>query len=145
VKVVAPGKLLLFGAYAVLEGAPAIVVAVDRCAVADGERIAASPSREVQAAFGATPAPEVDATALYEDGAKLGLGSSAAVLVASLGVRAAKRGEDLASSEVRSAIFRIAREAHAVAQGGGSGVESPPARGAARSPTSRNPTPRRDR
>ena len=35
----APGKLVLTGAYAVLEGAPAIVVAVDRYAVADASRI----------------------------------------------------------------------------------------------------------
>ena len=35
-KVVAPGKLVLTGAYAVLEGAPAIVVAVDRYAVGRG-------------------------------------------------------------------------------------------------------------
>ena len=31
----APGKLVLSGAYAVLEGAPALVAAVDRYAVAD--------------------------------------------------------------------------------------------------------------
>jgi len=34
VRIIAPGKLVLTGAYAVLEGAPAIVVAVDRYAVA---------------------------------------------------------------------------------------------------------------
>jgi phosphomevalonate kinase len=123
VRVAAPGKLLLFGAYAVLDGAPAIVIAVDRYVLADGARVTSAPAREVRAAFGAEPAPEVDASALYENGSKLGLGSSAAVLVASLGVRAAKRGEDLASAEVRSALFRAARAAHASAQGGGSGVD----------------------
>jgi len=123
VRVAAPGKLLLFGAYAVLEGGAAIVIAVDRYAVADDARTSESPSREVRAALGAEPAPDVDATALYEGGAKLGLGSSAAVLVASLGVRAAKRGDDLAREEVRRALFREAREAHASAQGGGSGVD----------------------
>jgi phosphomevalonate kinase len=123
VRVAAPGKLLLFGAYAVLDGAPAIVIAVDRYVLADGARVTSAPAREVRAAFGAEPAPEVDASALYENGSKLGLGSSAAVLVASLGVRAAKRGEDLASAGVRSALFRAARAAHASAQGGGSGVD----------------------
>ncbi len=122
-KVVAPGKLLLFGAYAVLEGAPAIVVSVDRYAVADPARVEPAPSREVRAAFGNAPAPHVDATALYEGGAKLGLGSSAAVLVASLGARAVARGQDLARSETRKAIFHEARAAHAAAQGGGSGVD----------------------
>jgi phosphomevalonate kinase len=123
VKVVAPGKLLLFGAYAVLEGAPAIVVSVDRYAVADPARVDPAPSREVLAAFGAEPAPLVDATALYDGAAKLGLGSSAAVLVASLGARAASRGQDLTSSATRKAIFQEARAAHAAAQGGGSGVD----------------------
>jgi phosphomevalonate kinase len=123
VKVQAPGKLMLFGAYAVLEGAPAVVVAVDRYAVADTSRVAAEPSREVRAAFGSEPAPEVDTSALYEGGAKLGLGSSAAVLVASLGARAATKGEDLASEATRRAIFTQARQAHAAAQGGGSGVD----------------------
>ena len=36
----APGKLVLSGAYAVLEGAPALVAAVDRYALADSERSA---------------------------------------------------------------------------------------------------------
>ncbi len=33
-----PGKLVLSGAYSVLEGAPALVAAVDRYVVADGDR-----------------------------------------------------------------------------------------------------------
>jgi len=37
----APGKLVLSGAYAVLSGAPALVVAVDRYVVADSARPAA--------------------------------------------------------------------------------------------------------
>ena len=65
-----PGKLVLTGAYAVLEGAPAIVVAVDRYAVADTSRAAASPPAEVRAAFGADRAPEVDVSALQDAGAK---------------------------------------------------------------------------
>jgi phosphomevalonate kinase len=123
VKIVAPGKVLLFGAYSVLEGTPALVVAVDRYAVADTARLAPSTSREIRAAIGDAPAPELDLTSLYEGTEKLGLGSSAAALVATLGARAAERGEDLALASVRHAIFSDAKRAHAEAQGGGSGVD----------------------
>ena len=122
-KVVAPGKILVFGAYAVLEGGDALVAAVDRYAVADTERFAPSSAREVRAAIGDDPAPAVDTSALYENGTKLGLGSSAAALVATLGVRARARGENLADPAVRATLFAAARRAHAEAQGGGSGVD----------------------
>jgi phosphomevalonate kinase len=106
----APGKLVLTGAYAVLEGAPAIVVAVDRYALAE----APSPAGEVS----------VDVRALQsEAGQKLGLGSSAASLVAAHAARALARGEDPRHGTVRSQIFRAARAAHAREQGGGSGVD----------------------
>jgi phosphomevalonate kinase len=107
VKVIAPGKLVLTGAYAVLEGAPAIVIAVDRHAVAD----VASPE-------------QVDVGALHDaSGRKLGLGSSAASMVATEGARAVARGEDPRDPLVRESIFRAVRGAHAVSQGGGSGVD----------------------
>ena len=106
-KVIAPGKLVLTGAYAVLEGAPAIVVAVDRYAVVD----LAAPD-------------DIDVRALHDqDGRKLGLGSSAASMVASQGARAVVRGEDLADPLVRAHLFRGVREAHAHEQRGGSGVD----------------------
>lgn len=122
-KAAAPGKLILTGAYAVLEGAPAIVLAVDRAAVADGACVEAHPSAEVRAALGDAPAPVVDASALRSDGTKLGLGSSAAVLVATLGVREAERGADLRDAKVRARVFDVARDAHARVQSGGSGVD----------------------
>src|SRR5215472_10009477 len=124
-RAMAPGKLLLTGAYAVLEGAPAIVTAVDRYAVADANQTDEKPPLEVRAAFGEDhPAPRADVRALRDEtGRKLGLGSSAAALVASLGARALARGEDLRSPIVRALIFRAARAAHARAQGGGSGVD----------------------
>jgi phosphomevalonate kinase len=108
VKVIAPGKLVLTGAYAVLEGAPAIVAAVDRYAIAE---------------VGAPPQP-VDVRALHDaQGRKLGLGSSAASMVAALGARALAGGEDPRRPTVRTEIFREARAAHAREQGGGSGVD----------------------
>lgn len=107
-RVVAPGKLVLTGAYAVLEGAPAIVVAVDRHAVADAT----------------SPEAAVDVSALHDaSGRKLGLGSSAASMVAAEGARAVARGEDPRDPIVRTSIFRAVRTAHAVSQGGGSGVD----------------------
>ena len=121
-KVRAPGKVLLTGAYAVLEGAPALVVAVDRYAEADPSRPAESPNAEVTEALG-EHAPFCDATPLYCEGKKLGLGSSAAVLVASLGADAILRGKNLDDPDVRSEIFARARDAHARVQSGGSGVD----------------------
>jgi len=121
----APGKLVLTGAYAVLEGAPAIVVAVDRYAVADTSRVTDFAAPEVRAALPeGEPVPGADARGLRDaEGRKLGLGSSAAVLVASLAARALARGEDLADPLVRARLFASARVAHASAQGGGSGVD----------------------
>lgn len=123
-KTFAPGKIVLTGAYAVLGGAPAIVVATSRGAYADGERTAPTPTPEVAAALGDTAAaPHVDASSLFVGARKLGLGASAAILVASMAVREAERGVDLASADARASLFARAREAHAVAQSGGSGVD----------------------
>jgi len=122
VRVVAPGKLLLTGAYAVLEGAPAIVCAVSRLAVAGGERRGA-PSAEVAAAMHGAEAPGIDVSDLFAGSQKLGLGSSAAAVVAALGYQAALAGEDLADAGVRRRIFDRARLAHAAVQSGGSGVD----------------------
>ena len=80
----APGKLVLSGAYSVLSGAPALVVAVDRYVLADSTRPPAFLTPEVHAAIGERAAPWFDASALREGEKKLGLGSSAAILVASL-------------------------------------------------------------
>src|ERR1700689_3835186 len=93
----APGKLVLTGAYAVLEGAPAIVAAVDRYAVADD----AAPD-------------EGDVRALHDgSGRKLGLGSSAASMVASEAARGVARGEDPTLPITRTHLFRRVRAAHA--------------------------------
>jgi phosphomevalonate kinase len=116
----APGKLVLTGAYAVLEGAPAIAVAVSRGAIADSSRVALSATPEVQAAIGDRAAPHADASSMFVGGRKLGLGASAAILVASI---AALENGDLADAEVRERLFTRAREAHARAQSGGSGID----------------------
>ncbi len=101
----APGKLLVTGAYAVLEGAPAIVCAVNRFA------------------YASTAKSAIDTRELYDGAQKLGLGSSAASMVAKLGLAAAVRGSDVASISAREAIFREACEAHQREQSGGSGVD----------------------
>lgn len=118
----APGKLVLSGAYAVLEGAPAIVMAVDRFAVADLARSAQLVTAEARYALGER-APHCDVSALAHQGLKLGLGSSAAALVASLGAVALSSGASLTSEATRARIFADARAAHAAVQSGGSGVD----------------------
>lgn len=125
----APGKLVLSGAYAVLNGAPAIVTAVDRYVVADASRAATFVTEEVKAAIDAgvlDRAPWFSADALREqnpDGTsrKLGLGSSAAILVASMAAVLGEGPEKVTS--IRKPIFRAALAAHRTAQGGGSGVD----------------------
>ncbi len=126
----APGKAIVCGEYAVLDGAPAISVAVDRRVVA---RVGDGPSSPFVAAalahaaraFGdprlASLAVTVDSAALYEGEAKLGLGSSAAVTAAVVGLAAAHAGVAL---DDRARLFAVADAAHAEAQGvAGSGID----------------------
>lgn len=115
----APGKVVLSGAYSVLEGAPALVSAVDRYVLADSERAPERVTPEVLAALGAERAPHADASQLRAHDRKLGLGSSAAILVASLA--ACARGE--LTGTTLTEMERQARDAHRRAQGGGSGID----------------------
>ncbi|HKO51468.1 MAG TPA: hypothetical protein VJV79_27355 [Polyangiaceae bacterium] len=119
----APGKLVLSGAYAVLTGAPALVVAVDRYVLADSARAATFLTPEVQAALGERAAPWFDASALREGEQKLGLGSSAAILVASLAALELAAEPALNDSELCARVYDRAFVAHRAAQGGGSGVD----------------------
>lgn len=120
----APGKVVLSGAYAVLEGAPALVTAVDRYVVADANRPAAFITPEVEAAVGRDRACYFDASALRDNDKKLGLGSSAAILVATMAALGEKEGLDNRSDAALAArIFEHARAAHRKAQGGGSGID----------------------
>jgi phosphomevalonate kinase len=77
----------------------------------------------VQAAIGAGPAPWFDANDLRENGQKLGLGSSAAIVVASLAALELEREPGLADAELCARVYQRALLAHRTAQGGGSGVD----------------------
>ncbi|MFO0758230.1 MAG: hypothetical protein U0359_17175 [Byssovorax sp.] len=125
----APGKIVISGAYSVLEGAPALVAAVDRYALADSDRPPPMVTAEVQAAIdlGALDrAPFFDASALRAPlpgggSRKLGLGSSAAILVASI---AAASGDPLRDgAALARAVFPPALAAHRRAQPRGSGID----------------------
>jgi phosphomevalonate kinase len=120
--------LVLSGAYAVLEGAPAVVAAVDRYAEADDARTAAMITDEVARAIeqhSLVRAPWFDASALRHTAEgvdrKLGLGSSAAILAASLAVQMLSAG--VADEELAQRVFDAALSAHRAAQPGGSGVD----------------------
>jgi phosphomevalonate kinase len=129
----APGKVVISGAYAVLEGAPALVAAVDRYAWADTSRTAHGTTPEVLAALGrgadagARPRhPFFDASALRSGGPrdrKLGLGSSAAILVACLAALELEQEPKLDDRSLADRILRPALAAHRAAQGGGSGID----------------------
>jgi phosphomevalonate kinase len=119
----APGKVVISGAYAVLEGAPALVTAVDRYVVADATRPPHFLTPEVRAALRDGPIPWFDAAALREGDRKLGLGSSAAILVASLGAVELAARPGASDEELCLAVLSRALDAHARAQGGGSGID----------------------
>ncbi len=141
--VYAPGKAIVCGEYAVLDGAPAICVAVDRYVTARaatvGEAVQVSPFvdaalRHARAALSGNQAAIadlreagvlVDSAPLYErvggGTTKIGLGSSAAVTAAVVGLAFRVAGETL---EDRARLFAIADAAHAEAQGmAGSGID----------------------
>src|SRR5215213_4826993 len=125
----APGKVVISGAYAVLEGAPAIVAAIDRYVLADAERAPEKTTAEVREALkrrGPSPHPWFDASALRSGGAqdrKLGLGSSAAILVSCLASLELGNDSDLDDAALSARVFGPALAAHRAAQGGGSGVD----------------------
>ncbi len=118
--IAAPGKLFTTGAYAVLEGAPAVVMAVDRYVRADATRrpLISRPEVAAVARRLGRDEPWVDVEGLERGGRKLGLGSSAAAAVAAAG---ALVDDDPSDPAVRRQIFDIARAAHADVQPRGSG------------------------
>lgn len=136
-RVSAPGKLMLSGEYAVLDGATAVVAAVDARATATvGAPPLADTPPEVSATWRlarerfpklpSTP-PRIDVSALRDpSGAqKLGLGSSAAAAAATAGLALAfAHGADaLADGATREALFTLAFRGHAVIAPEGSGAD----------------------
>jgi phosphomevalonate kinase len=127
----APGKALLCGEYAVLEGAPAIVAAVDRRVTVSWTDQAASMPPEVEATLAVAKAVcgdvrgalEVDASALRRDASKLGLGSSAAAAAAAAAAVFATHGHGLDDPAVVRRAFDCALEGHASVAPQGSGVD----------------------
>jgi phosphomevalonate kinase len=127
----APGKALLCGEYAVLEGAPAVVAAVDRRLSVRWSETSAPMPPEVAATLDRArdelgplpPSLTVDVNNLQQDGVKLGLGSSAAAAVATAGASFATHGHELDDSETLHRVFSIALEGHASIAPQGSGVD----------------------
>ena len=113
----APGKLMIAGEYAVLDGAEAVVDAVGRRAYAHLGSFAQEPlpleagaaRARAEALLGAVPgALSIDVSELRQAGRKLGLGSSAAAAAAAAGVVFAAHGRDLSSPSVREQILGAA-------------------------------------
>jgi phosphomevalonate kinase len=136
VTVSAPGKLMVSGEYAVLEGAPAVVAAVDRrafarLALAPGkDEVAAIPAearaafRHAQQAVGTLRGqPRIDVSNLRAQGLKLGLGSSAAAAAAAAGLVFASHGRDLNDNATRHAVFQAALQGHRDISPQGSGAD----------------------
>jgi phosphomevalonate kinase len=133
--VTAPGKLVLLGEYAVLDGFPAIVAAVNRRASGQfvpgrspesplvdvavrGAKDALGPNRA------ALPRGSVlvDTAAFSAGGTKLGIGSSAATAAVTVGAVLEMAG--LAVADSTDLIFDVAVAAHREVQGGlGSGAD----------------------
>lgn len=134
--VTAPGKLVLLGEYAVLDGFPAIVAAVNRRATGQfvPGRSPESPLvdiavRQAKDALGpnrsALPRGSVlvDTSAFFApNGTKMGIGSSAATAAVSVGAVLEMAG--LSVTDSMDLIFNVALASHREAQGGlGSGAD----------------------
>lgn len=133
--VVAPGKIFLVGEYAVLEQGAAVLAAVNRVAVAQfvpgmdaASRVVAEAVRlataEIGEAASALPlgSPLVSTDDFRHGDEKIGLGSSAATAVASVGAVFESAGIPIADH--RDRVFATAFAAHRAAQNGaGSGAD----------------------
>lgn len=126
----APGKILLLGEYAVLDGAPAVVAAVDRgvqCTVTDApglQLVTPGDDRFASAALAEVDAPAgryvfADWRPVPSD-TKVGLGGSAAATVAAVVAGLIRR---LGTPPSPEQAYTIARRVHHRVQGSGSGVD----------------------
>ncbi len=144
VRVTAPGKLMISGEYVVLDGAEALVMAVDRRLVVIGSEVAGDRSgapiagspdhgslppeallarQHAEVALGEAERMELtlDASALKSGDDKLGLGSSSAASAAAAGAVLAWHGEDPAAH--RRDILRWALAGHRAIAPEGSGAD----------------------
>lgn len=121
-----PGKVMLAGEYAVVEGGPALLVAVSaraQASITDQEQalspFLASVQNLLRRRYGETSEAAlaagrvtVDTSAFRHDSQKLGLGSSAAVTVAAIGAAMATQSDELDLDQ----IHKLAAQAHGEAQ-----------------------------
>jgi phosphomevalonate kinase len=141
----APGKLMVSGEYAVLDGAIAIVASVGVRVVArlstpgsDGSpgglaHSPQSPALPAEAVLARRLAEEhlgsvqaeltIDASELRKSGRKLGLGSSAAAAAAAAGAVFAAHGHDLDEPATRRKVFELALAGHKAVAPEGSGAD----------------------
>jgi len=128
----APGKLMLVGEYAVLDGAEAIVTAVSRRAyLRDADAPGAPLPPEVAAARAAAErelgavdgAVSLDVSELRGEHHKLGLGSSAAGAACAAAWVFARHGLDSAAPEVRPRVLEAAFAGHHSVAPQGSGAD----------------------
>jgi phosphomevalonate kinase len=141
----APGKLMVSGEYAVLEGAVAVVASVNVRAYArwssgtassSPTQIGGSPQSSqtpaeavltrklAEEAVGIVQAElAIDASELRRSGRKLGLGSSAAAAAAAAGAVLASAGEDLTDPAVQRRVFELALAGHKAIAPEGSGAD----------------------
>ncbi len=126
----APGKIVVLGEYAVVDGAPAVVRAVDRgvrCTVSPADRLVVS-TPTADDSFVAAALRAVDAPAGHyafsdwrpvESSEKVGLGGSAAATVAAVVAAYRTAGRTYGPDDVFSEAFAI----HRAVQGSGSGID----------------------
>lgn len=133
----APGKAMLIGEYAVLEGEPAVVAAVSvyaKAVLGDGPpsspfieaaiREARQEIAELGRCVDGASVPQVDTSAFAQGGRKLGVGSSAAATVAAVGALFDAAGFDIGDEQIRGRAYAAAKRAHDAAQGSaGSGAD----------------------
>ena len=127
----APGKMMLGGEYAVLDGAPAIVAAVQRRVSVRLDATAPPSTPEVEACLELASARGLarpcgvifDTHELQRDGQKLGFGSSAAKAAAASAAAYSLAGQDPTSPDVVKSILDIALEGHRAVAPNGSGAD----------------------